>query len=89
VKTGKPEGERRRRQSFVKMHDDFPSVCSRCGSNELKDVRNVREKPEHFERFGVTYTHAKRFYSTCKGCGQTRAVCRRLIKVKDYNTPDV
>ena len=76
----KPKKPRKKTQ-VVKIHDDYPAVCPRCSSNEVKDIKNSTEKPEHFVRGGITYTHAKRFYCQCAGCGQTRAVCRRIRRV--------
>ena len=75
----------RKPRQVVQMHDDFPALCPKCGSNELKDAHNVREKEEWFERAGIVYTHAKRFYAKCAGCGQTRAICRRLRKSINSN----
>lgn len=79
-KSGSSKKQRKPRQ-VVQMHDDFPRCCVKCSATELTDKRNSTEKQEHFERDGVTYTHARRFYGTCVGCGQTRAVCRRVRRV--------
>lgn len=78
---------KRKKTQVVKMHDDYPAVCPRCTSNEVTGIKNVREMPERITIRGVTYTHAKKFYCQCKGCGQTRAVCRRVRRVEHAPAP--
>ena len=87
MSTAEPEAapKKRKKRQHVKMHDDYPAVCPKCSSNEVTGIKNVVEKPEVWERNGVTYTHAKRFYCVCKGCGQSRAVCRRLRRVENIS----
>jgi Fe-S-cluster-containing hydrogenase component 2 len=79
---GQPKKRRKPRQSVVKQHDTFPPNCSKCGSNELTNIGNVKQGPEYFKRNGVEYTHAKRYYGRCVGCGQTWMICQRIRRVQ-------
>ena len=84
-----PKKAKRKPRQIVKMTDVFPPVCLKCGSTEVKDKGNIRERMETINIHGIDYTHAKRYYARCAGCGQTRAICERIRRPIPQSGNDV
>ena len=80
---------RKQRQSVVKFHEIHPPACDVCGSNELVNVKNSKERP--FAYFHpeeqVQYTHARELYAECAGCGVSRGRLIRIVRPDTTSVP--